>query len=486
LPTPKKLTSKQIVDRLQTVQAVVDTLPPPSEAEREATRVAARVEMEAAVTEEAMAAAIERLVAAGGTAPPPTTDEEEEESPEDVEMTEGEMTEIASDVEMAAVEDEITPIDATIDDATECECGWAAEDVESEAELGDFDDDYDGDFCDLEEGAEERTDAAAVAADTATVTTSTAAANPTAAVTAVTDAVSAATESEPPPAKRRRLKVREREILEQLPGQEASGRGLVRTWRQEARQPGIFSASNYFYLYYALLPTRPEVVPVGVLAKAGQCHGYLEEAANDDASSIKDSNSTYEFVGTSASDDTLLYLRTYTCACLTCRSPSAVSTELSNCPNMGTVGKWRQAFACAAAGVVKQVAAKRGDAIAFAKAAKVEQLYASYGAHSERGARPYWLLKLKKAAYQLPKKAAVDGGTTLRKDSWVIDAQWYFSTSDEQNRKSYKLLEPVVQIPVGALIQEDGLEWTRETAHEPILKPSSHDLLMLHNYSNIL
>ena len=45
--------------------------------------------------------------------------------------------------------------------------------------------------------------------------------------------------------------------------------------------------------------------------------------------------------------------------------------------------------------------------------------------------------------------------------------------------------EPVVQIPVGALIQEHGLGWVREAAHEPILKPASHDLLMLHNYSNV-
>ena len=83
-----------------------------------------------------------------------------------------------------------------------------------------------------------------------------------------------------------------------------------------------------------------------------------------------------------------------------------------------------------------QATAKRGDAIAFAKAATVGGLYASYGAHSERGVRPYWLLKvkLKKVAYQLKRKAAVEGGTTLRMDSWVVDAQcicaWYHSTSD--------------------------------------------------------
>ena len=43
-----------------------------------------------------------------------------------------------------------------------------------------------------------------------------------------------------------------------------------------------------------------------------------------------------------------------------------------------------------------------------------------------------------------------------------------------------------MQIPVGALIQEHGLKWMRETAHEPIITPASHDLLMLHNYSNVV
>ena len=68
----------------------------------------------------------------------------------------------------------------------------------------------------------------------------------------------------------------------------------------------------------------------------------------------------------------------------------------------------------------------------------------------------------------------------------MVDAQWYHSTSDAQNRKSYKVLDPIVQIPVGALIQEHGLAWVRVAAHEPILKPASHDLLMLHNFSNVV
>ena len=374
-------------------------------------------------------------------------------------------------------EDEATSVD-------ECECGWVDADIESEDDMCEFDTGDQEDnhlFGPLEGGSDLDTSAAAADADALLpLVEESVPSQPAKRQQALVEGSFASQ-----PAKRRRLKVREREILEQLPGQEASGSGTVRTWTQEAQKPGIFSASNYFYLYYALLPKRPKLVPVGELAEAGECHGYLEEEANDDASSIKDSNSTYEFVGMSTSDATLLYLRTYTCACSICRSPSTVSTEFSGCPNLDTVGKWRQDSAVTAAGAQQQVAAKRGDAIAFAKAATVGELYASYGAHSERGSRPYWLLKLKRAAYQLKKKAAVEGGTTLRADSWVVDAQWYLSTSDAQNRKSYKLLEPVVQIPVGALIQEHGLGWVREAAHEPILKPASHNLLMLHNYSNI-
>ena len=457
LPAPKKLTSKQIVDTLPTVQAAVDRvdpLPLPTEAERQLAQTSAQAEMECAVTEEAMMVAVQRLVAAGGTPPPDKSPGAEM----DIEIT------LEDDAECDIPTTVESDIEDTVVDEIECECGWAsAEDFESEDEHCDFASDEEGNDT---EAADPDPESDALSVERGAL-----------------PLVDESAQSRP--AKRQRLKVREREILEQLPGQEASGGGSVRTWRQEAQRPGIFSASNYFYLYYALLPMRPELIAVGELAKVGQCHGYLEEEANDDASSIKNSNSTYEFVGISTSDVTLLYLRTYTCACSICRSPSSVSTESLGCPNLTTVGRWRQESACAASGVVKQVAAKRGDAIAFAKATTVGGLYASYGAHTERGARPYWLLKLKKVAYQLKKKAVVEGGTTLRTDSWVVDAQWYLSTSDAQNRKSYKLLEPIVHIPVGALIQEHGLVWAREAAHEPILTPASHDLLMLHNYSNV-
>ena len=53
------------------------------------------------------------------------------------------------------------------------------------------------------------------------------------------------------------------------------------------------------------------------------------------------------------------------------------------------------------------------------------------------------------------------------------------STSDSQDRKSYKLLEgEKVTVPVASLVQEHGLEWAREmrggTGCELILSDASH------------
>mmetsp|Transcript_7846 Transcript_7846/g.11969 ORF Transcript_7846/g.11969 Transcript_7846/m.11969 type:complete len:318 (-) Transcript_7846:529-1482(-) len=114
-----------------------------------------------------------------------------------------------------------------------------------------------------------------------------------------------------------------------------SGERRIDEWRQN--EPGMFSASNYFWLYYSANPGLKEV-PVGQLAQPGECHATLDETADVDADSIPGSNSTYEFVGTSVDHPELLYIRTYPCACRKCVEPAAVSTEYSNCPNLGMVG----------------------------------------------------------------------------------------------------------------------------------------------------
>ena len=54
------------------------------------------------------------------------------------------------------------------------------------------------------------------------------------------------------------------------------------------------------------------------------------------------------------------------------------------------------------------------------------------------------------------------GGKTIRKGTLVVTAEWYQSTSDTQDRKSYRLLEgEKVTVPVASLVQEHGLEWAR-------------------------
>ena len=77
---------------------------------------------------------------------------------------------------------------------------------------------------------------------------------------------------------------------------------------------------------------------------------------------------------------------------------------------------------------------------------------------------------------------------TIAKNQWFVEVQWYLSTSDDQARKSYKLLPEIAHVPVGALVQEHGLSWEREgrgPSGESILSNASHLALMSHNYSNV-
>lgn len=69
----------------------------------------------------------------------------------------------------------------------------------------------------------------------------------------------------------------------------------------------------------------------------------------------------------------------------------------------------------------------------------------------------------------------------------MVEAQWFLSTSDDQGRKSYRLLPGLVHIPVAAMIREHGLEWTREgrSSGESILSPASHLKLARHNYNDV-
>ena len=155
---------------------------------------------------------------------------------------------------------------------------------------------------------------------------------------------------------------------------------------------------------------------------------------------------------------------------------------------MATVGKFMQQTIHEATGVTKQRQVQKGKVEVFARGIKRDSLYAAYASHDERGARKYWLLKVVKQPYKTKKATKVAGDSTIKTGTLVVDAQWYLSTSDAQNRKSYTL-QPAetVTVPVGSLVQEHGLAWERDwraPGAEHIISDESHLQLMCHNYSN--
>ena len=124
----------------------------------------------------------------------------------------------------------------------------------------------------------------------------------------------------------------------------------------------MFAASSYFWLYYAADGVQGLNKKVGInqgsglygSAAPGEYHALLLDAADTDADSIPGSNSTYEFAGMHPDQPELLYTRTYSCACATCREPSSVAVESCSCPVVSTVGRWRQQTIHSAANVVAQ------------------------------------------------------------------------------------------------------------------------------------
>ena len=251
---------------------------------------------------------------------------------------------------------------------------------------------------------------------------------------------------------------------------EASAGGEQREETERPPAPRMFTASNYFWLYYAVAPARGlTVVPVGKLAEAGECHAVLDDAADLDADSIPGSNSTYEFVGACADHPELLYTRTYSCACSQCRELSNISIDYKACPYMSTVGRWQQQTIHSVVSVPKQRQKQLLDTKVFGASIKANTLYAAYASYrEERGGRSYWLLKTKSGALT-GKTIRVPGGTTISCKTWYVEAQWYLSNSDNQGVKSYELLEGIVHIPVASLVQEHGLHWHRESRAQCLL-----------------
>jgi hypothetical protein len=458
LPRPRRgVNAKQLVDPLPPQPA-----PPPRPVEQQAAeQEAAEGAMAEAVTAEAAAAIAARMEGEVGITPP---DLDAPEAPDPAAVA----ADAAAAVEWDAEQEE-DPEAAAMEAAqdTEAAAGFSPDlDAEPDEEggCGDFEFDESGARIGAEHSETPATGAPVAVAPT----------------TAVEDADL--------PRKRQR-RARKVTILSQQPGMEASADcGESREVQWSRREPGMFSASNYFWLYYSSKPGLKEV-PLGQLAAPGECHATLDEDANIDADSIPGSNSTYDFTGTSIDHPELLYTRTYACACRMCREPSSVSVEYTNCPNMTTVGRFVQQTIHGAVNIVKAQTDKRLQTADFARKIEPEHLYGAFASFQERGSRSYWLLRSLSTAEQAKNPIKVDGGTTIRTNQWVVKAQWYSSTSDDQGRKSYTLLPEIVYVPVKALVQESELEWRLEgrsaSGGDSILTKESHLRLMSHNYSNL-
>jgi hypothetical protein len=70
-----------------------------------------------------------------------------------------------------------------------------------------------------------------------------------------------------------------------------------------------------------------------------------------------------------------------------------------------------------------------------------------------------------------------------------VDAHWYLCTSDDQERKAYKLLcgeGQATVVPVASMVQKHACaEFMRESRTDAVLKDSSHLGLIEHNHRNM-
>ena len=71
------------------------------------------------------------------------------------------------------------------------------------------------------------------------------------------------------------------------------------------------------------------------------------------------------------------------------------------------------------------------------------------------GGRKYWLL-LAKSKAKMGETIKVPGGRTIARNQWFVEVQWYLSTSDDQARKSYKLLPEIAHVPVACRSPTSG------------------------------
>ena len=427
LPRPRRegITADEVVAPLPAAAPLERTL---EEEAQEATAAAAALER--AATDEARRRLAKRLSHAG-LAPAPTADVTPPPTTGAATLAAEEAEAVAA-AKAAAVAPDGAAIEAAAQEAGRQAVQTAEADATDEEEaVGDFRFDANGARIGAGHAAAEGSDEEG--------------GTPSAAATTTT--VGAGAGSEPAP--KRQRAARRRRILTQAPGMEASADGAARVETEAPRRRGIFAASEYFWLYYAADGVKGLTKQVGInqgsgphgTAARGEYHAILLDALDTDADSIAGSNSTYEFAGMHSDKPELLYTRTYSCACALCREPSSVAEEFAHCPVMSTVGRWRQQAIYSAVNVVAQRKVILEGIKQFLAKIKADKLYAAFASYREElGGRPYWLLKTKSEALT-GKTLKVPGGTTIRKDQYYVEAQWYLSSYDTKGCKKYKLLE---------------------------------------------
>jgi len=290
-------------------------------------------------------------------------------------------------------------------------------------------------------------------------------------------------------------------IVTKAAGSEGSDGGEERIITQKAKEPGIFTAHNYFWLYFAVYPAvGVTIVPVWQQAGPTEAHAILDPVENADADSIEHSNSTYEFAGVDATRPGLLYSKTLPCVCQVCRDPSSIALTESRCPFWATTGKWRQNTVHALVNVPLQQKKQRLDSTVFRlqmlqcptfnSEQPEKSLFAAYAdpRHIEKGGHKYWLVLCMRLPYLAPKGLKDALGKTITAGHYIVDVRWYECTSDDPNHKAYRLLEGgIVHLKMSALITEVGLEWAHYSPRlaTGVLSDGSHLALMQHNYSNV-
>ena len=184
-----------------------------------------------------------------------------------------------------------------------------------------------------------------------------------AAAAATSTTADATTASATATAARKRRAKRKRTIVAIDRGEEADGIRREENSRVEMRNEvdGIFSATKYHWLFFALPSPNVKVVPWGTVCKPDECHAVLDEREEGDADEVKGSTSLYEFAGINPREtEAELYLRCFPCQCMVCRN-SSLSESFEACPNISQTGRWRRAACHRSHGAVKRAAKTRYD-----------------------------------------------------------------------------------------------------------------------------